>query len=95
MQRIFYAANPDPVAFWTSTFDEVLLVIQGFVDRQRVERRNAHLIHCSMVEKPVDMFEYSPLPYDDELKGETGLSDGELYNLAKETGYFENQFWAN
>lgn len=48
-----------------------------------------------MVEKPVDMFEYSPLPYDDELKGETGLSDGELYNLAKETGYFENQFWAN
>lgn len=92
MQRIFYAANPDPVAFWTSTFDEVLLVIQGFVDRQRVERRNAHLIHCSMVEKPVNMLDYLPLPYDEELKESVdgGLSDGELYNLLRETGYFDN-----
>lgn len=96
MQRIFYAANPDPVAFWTSTFDEVLLVIQGFVDRQRVERRNAYLIHSSMVEKPVDMLEYLPLPYDEELKGvESGLNDAELYNLARETGYFDNKFWEN
>lgn len=91
MQRTYLAANPSIEEFWTSTFDEVLLTIQGFVDRQRVERRNAHLIHCSMVEKPVDMLEYSPLPYDDELKeSETGLSDGELYNLLRETGYFNN-----
>jgi len=67
----------------------VLLCVQGFVDRQRIERRNAYLIHCSLVEKPVDMLEYLPLPYDEELKGEdSGLSDEELYKLLKESGYF-------
>ena len=65
------------------------MCIQGFVDRQRIERRNAYLIHCSLVEKPVDMLEYLPLPYDEELKEqETGLSDAELYKLLQESGYF-------
>jgi hypothetical protein len=76
--------------------DEVLLVIRGFVNKQRIERRNAYLIHCSMVEKPVDMFDYLPLPYDDELKSE--LTDGEMsaeqfYKEAKEAGYLDSQWW--
>lgn len=78
--------------------DEVLLVIQGFVDRQRIERRNAYLIHASMVEKPVDMFECLPLPYDDELK-ETLMAERDAMEAAafyKETvdsGYLNSQWW--
>lgn len=74
--------------------DEVLLVIQGFVDKQRIERRNAYLIHCSMVEKPVDMLETLPLPYDDELGNQTGdVSAEELYREAKESGYLNSEWW--
>ncbi len=43
-------------------------MIKGWVDRARIDRRNAYLIHCSMVSKKVDMYEYLPLPFDDELK---------------------------
>lgn len=46
----------------------MLLVIQGYVDRQRVERRNAYLIHCSLIQSPVSILDYLPLPYDEELK---------------------------
>lgn len=40
----------------------------------------------------LDMLKDSPLAYDDEISQaeESGLSDGELYNLLRETGYFDN-----
>lgn len=78
--------------------DEVLLVIRGQVNRQRIERRNAYLIHCSMVEKPVDMLEYLPLPFDEELQGEApiaGVSDGEFYKQTIESGYLNSEWWNN
>lgn len=74
----------------------MLFVIQGHVDKQRIERRNAYLIHCSMVEKPVSMLEYLPLPYDEELTAdETGMSDAELYKLLHESGYFSTPLKPN
>ena len=78
--------------------DEVLLVIQGFIDRQRIERRNAYLIHCSMVEHPVDMLEYMPLPYDDELKEASPVSEisaEEFYKQTIESGYLNSEWWNN
>lgn len=75
--------------------DEVLLVIQGFIDKQRIERRNAYLIHCSMVERPVDMFEYLPLPYDDELSPVNEISADDFYKQAVESGYLNSEWWKN
>lgn len=78
--------------------DEVLLVIQGFIDRQRIERRNAYLIHCSMVERPVDMLEYMPLPYDDELRNESPVNEisaEDFYKQAVESGYLNSEWWNN
>lgn len=78
--------------------DEVLLVIQGLVDRQRIDRRNAYLIHSSMVERPVDMLDYLPLPYDDELREQspaTEMSAEEFYKQAIESGYLNSEWWNN
>lgn len=78
--------------------DEVLLVIQGFVDRQRIERRNAYLIHASMVEHAVDMFEVLPLPYDDELKEQVPTSEmsaKEFYEQTIASGYLNSEWWNN
>lgn len=78
--------------------DEVFLVIQGFVDKQRIERRNAYLIHCSMVEKPVDMLEYLPLPYDDELRDQSPVNEisaEEFYKQTIESGYLNSEWWNN
>lgn len=61
-------ANPRPDDFWNSTFDEVLLVIKGCIERLRMERRNAWIVRCSLVEKPGDMMEVLPLPYDDDFR---------------------------
>jgi hypothetical protein len=86
LQRRFYTACPDPDIFWRSTFAEVLLIIQGFEDRQRIERRNAYNLYCAWVEKPISIFEFSPLSYDDELREETpenNMTDLEIYNLVK------------
>jgi hypothetical protein len=92
VQRIFYSANPDPESFWTSTFDEVLLVIQGQVDKWRVERRNAHRIHETFVgsDKALSILDFNPLPYDDELLTvESGLTDKEIYDLVKASGQLD------
>lgn len=86
MQRVYYAANPNPDSFWSLTFDEVLLVIQGQVDRWRIERRNAHRIHETFLgsDKALSVEQFNPLPYDDEMSpAETGMSDAEIYDLVK------------
>jgi len=94
---MFYSANPDPNLFESLTMDEVLLVIQGFVDRQRIERRNAYLIHASMVEHAVDMFECLPLPYDDELQQMpmADKGDADFYKQTVDSGYLNSQWWNN
>jgi len=83
VQRIFFSSGLSPDDFWKSTFDEVLLVIQGKVDEWRILRNNAYLIHCSMVEKRADILSVLPLPYDDELEAESELTDEEIYNQGK------------
>lgn len=76
--------------------DEVLLVIQGFIDKQRIERRNAYLIHCSMVEKPVNMLDYLPLPFDDELnEAPDGESTEEFYKKTMEQINLNTEWWNN
>ena len=70
--------------------DEVLLVVRGKTEDWRIQRNNAFLIHRSLVEKPVNIFNELPLPFDDELKEmqeKSVMSEAErLYNLAKEQG---------
>lgn len=64
----------------------MLLTIQGLIERQRIERRNIYNLYCAWAEKPVSIFDYCPLPYDEELKEnspEAGMSDEEIYNLVK------------
>lgn len=69
--------------FWTSTFDEVLLVIQGKVDEWRILRNNAYLIYCSLpTGSKMDMYKVLPLPYDTELSG-GDVSDLDLYEQGK------------
>ena len=78
--------------------DEVLLFIQGFVDRQRRERRNAYLIHASMTEHAVDMFEALPLPYDEELKEDQetdAISAADFYKQTVDSGYLNSKWWNN
>jgi hypothetical protein len=97
VQRVFYAANPDPAAFWESTFDEVLLVIQGQVDKWRIERVAAWKI-VEGVRGSQDMPEVTQfygLPYDHELKEGVAapvlpMTDKELYEKTKELGYFQS-----
>lgn len=82
--------------FESLTMDEVLLVIQGFIDKQRIERRNAYLIHCSMVEKPVNMLDYLPLPFDDELsEAPDGESTEEFYKKTMEQINLNTEWWNN
>ena len=49
-----------------------------------------------MVEKPVDMFEYLPLPFDEELQikepGET-MSAADFYNETQASGYLNTEWW--
>jgi hypothetical protein len=64
------------------------LVIQGQVDRWRIERRNAHRIHETFLgsDKALSIINFNPLPYDNELEDiehGTGMSDEELYRLVK------------
>lgn len=72
-----------PAEFYSSTFDEVLLVIQGTIDRMRIERRNAWLVRCSLVSKPGVMTDALPLPYDDELEENDAEENAALYEQGK------------
>lgn len=64
-----------PDDFWNSTLDECILTYQGKVDEWRFFRSGFNLVHCSLVEKPVDMLKVLPLPYDDELAVEEKSDD--------------------
>lgn len=71
-------------------------MIQGAVERWRIDRRNAHLIHSSMVSEPADMFAVLPLPFDDELverqeKENEQSKNAALvsYEMARAAGYFD------
>lgn len=77
--------------------DEVEAAIKGRVDNWRYERRNAHLIHVSLVgsEKAVNIYDALGLPYDDELRKmekedeEQTIDEATaLYEYAKKVGYF-------
>jgi hypothetical protein len=66
--------------------DEAVRVYKGKVEDWRRDRANAYLIHCSLVEKPVDIYEYLPLPFDDEILVDNSMDIEKLYNEAKELG---------
>lgn len=67
------------------------MVIQGQADKWRIERRNAHRIHESLVEKPLNILDFAPLPYDDELKKEDShLTDKEIYDLVTQSSLWNN-----
>lgn len=68
-----------PDNFWNSTFDEVLLVIQGKVDDWRLARRAAWKIvegFRGSQDMPDEVDFYS-LPYDSEIKKEENLQQQE------------------
>lgn len=72
-----------------------MLVIRGDVERLRRERMNSFLIHCSLVEQKyrVNMFDALPLPFDDELKTESEMSESEVDRTMRE--YNDAQkYWA-
>lgn len=49
-----------------------------------------------MVERPVDMLEYLPLPYDDELSSPVNeISSEDFYKQTIESGYLNSQWWNN
>lgn len=74
--------------------EEVEDAIKGRVDNWRYERRNAHLIHVSLIgsDKAVSIYDALPLPYDEEL---TKLEEPDhdeiqnLYDYARSINYFD------
>lgn len=79
----------NPVDFWDSTFDEVILKFKGKVDEWRVFRNGVNLIHCSMVamDQRVDIAQVIPLPFDDEILDSEGTFDiFDEYERLKEAG---------
>lgn len=71
-------------------------MIKGKVDGWRVDRLNAYRIHQSLVgEDALDIYSFHPLPFDDEInQGEDMDEDArviELYEYAKNSGYFERK----
>lgn len=88
IERLFYAANPDPEVFHSSTFPEVLLIIQGLIDKQRLDRQNTYNLYCTWAgeQNRISIFDFLPLPYDYELKessGQGAMTDAEIYDLVK------------
>lgn len=82
---MFHSANPNSDAFWYSTFDEVLLVIKGKVDDWRISRQLSYNIYCSWAKEPISIFDYCPLPYDDELiQQDQQQTDEAYYNWASQ-----------
>ena len=80
--------------------DEVFLVIRGLVWRQRVERLNAYSLYCSWVDRPVSIFDFCPLPFDDELEEQlraptNEISAAEFYKQTVESGYLNSEWWNN
>jgi len=68
------------------------LVIQGQVDKWRIERVNSYNLYCAWVDTKdrISITDYLPLPYDDELKGtDMKESDFELYWKAKASGVLD------
>lgn len=95
---MFYSANPDPNLLESLTLDEVLLVIRGFINTQRIERCNAYNLYCVWTEKPVSIFEFCPLPFDDELQEEAPINEmsaGDFYKQTIESGYLNSEWWNN
>lgn len=56
-----------------------MLVVQGTVENWRIARKCAFLISSSMVQQPVDIFSWIPLPYDQELLELMGEEREDLY----------------
>lgn len=68
----------------------MLFVIQGQVDKWRVERQASYNLYCTWAQNPISITDYLPLPFDDELKGgETKETDFELYWKAKASGVLD------
>lgn len=73
-----------PDQFWGSTLSEVDAMIRGKVDDWRIQRRCAFLIHRSLVENPVNIYEEIPLPYDWEIEEALGDEMDSLNETAEE-----------
>jgi hypothetical protein len=74
------------------TLDEAFRACKGKVSEWRIQRSLSYLIHCSLIEqsKRVNIMDYQPLPFDDELREETNTEDAmAIYNRAVSEGYFE------
>lgn len=74
--------------------DEVEAAIKGRVDNWRYERRNAHLIHVSLIgsDKAVSIYDALPLPFDEEMQKQEQPDFDEIQNLydyAKSVNYFD------
>lgn len=50
---------------------EAYLTMQGICQRDAALRRGFYLIHRSLVEKPIDILEEWPLPFDEDPMEET------------------------
>lgn len=84
-----------PYDLYDCTMPEVEAVIRGKVDDWRYARRNAHLIHVSMVgsDKAIDMKSALPLPYDEEIKDDT-VGPDDLEEFYKNAARFSDIDWS-
>ncbi len=65
------------------TVDEVLLCYRGKIQDWRYHRAFTNLIHRSLVEKGVNIYEAIPIPFDDEILDNDSTDDLEaFYNEA-------------
>jgi len=64
--RIVCCSGVSPLDFYDLTIDEALISYRGKVDEWRFFRNGFNLVHCSLVQNPVEISGTMPLPFDEE-----------------------------
>jgi hypothetical protein len=92
-EQLCFSAGLKPAELYDLTTEQAIRVYKGKVQDWRIQRACANLIHRSLVEKPVNIFEAIPLPFDDDIieqgEAQAKTEDEEMiryYNEAKEKG---------
>lgn len=77
-----------PGDFWSATLDEAVLTYRGKVDEWRFFRNGFNLLHRSFADKPANILEEIPLPFDDEITVDKGNTESLIdeYNRLKASG---------
>lgn len=58
--------------------EDIEFKIRGKVEDWRIQRNASYLVHCSLVKHPINIYEWMPLPLDNELKDAERVEQEEM-----------------